>query len=246
MFMRIQRKRLSSGKEGLYASLVRCDWVDGRPRQTTVAYLGRVEEDQVPFLKGPFCVKCGKPIDSEQDEFCDDCEGRKRDFVRGVSLMDYSKHYADRLMWDVKYNNKKEYADFLALELARRYARSIENWGCQVIVPVPVHASRRRKRGYNQAELIAQRLGCLLDMKVDAKALIRTRKTAPQKNLDAAGRLENLKSAFAPGKTAAGYDNVLLLDDIYTTGATMQVCTKVLMGAGVKSVYVMTCAIGYN
>ena len=54
MFMRIQRKRASDGSELLYASLCRCDWVDGRPRQTTVAYLGRVEEDQVPFLKAAY------------------------------------------------------------------------------------------------------------------------------------------------------------------------------------------------
>jgi len=54
MFMRIQRKRLASGEEGLYASLVRCDWVDGRPRQTTVAYLGRVDEEQAQLLKAAY------------------------------------------------------------------------------------------------------------------------------------------------------------------------------------------------
>lgn len=54
VFMRFQRKRLASGEERIYASLCRCDWVGGRPRQTTVAYLGRVEEDQVPFLKAAY------------------------------------------------------------------------------------------------------------------------------------------------------------------------------------------------
>ena len=57
MFMRIQRKRMAGGGEHLYASLVRCDWVDGRPVQTTVAYLGRVEEDQVPFLKAAYAKR---------------------------------------------------------------------------------------------------------------------------------------------------------------------------------------------
>ena len=68
MFMRIQRKRARDGSEHLYASLCRCDWVDGRPRQTTVAYLGRVEEDQVPFLKAAYSKKKPRLVWDDEDE----------------------------------------------------------------------------------------------------------------------------------------------------------------------------------
>jgi ComF family protein len=200
--------------------------------------------NRVPFIAGPVCMKCGKPLANAEAEYCRQCEKTPRDFVRNLALMDYSDETADRMMWDLKYSNKREYADFLALELGRHFGRRIVDWGCEAIVPVPVHASKKRVRGYNQTAVLAKRLGAFLELPVDEGALLRIRKTAPQKNLNAGERYLNLKTAFAPGKSAARYRRVLLLDDIYTTGATMQVCTKALMGAGVEQVYGITCCVG--
>lgn len=202
--------------------------------------------NRVPFVKGPVCLKCGAHVSDAATEYCAQCRKRPRDFVRNLALMDYSGEAAGRMIWDLKYNNKREYADFLALEMGRHFGKRIADWQCEVIVPVPIHASRKRRRGYNQTAVLAKRLGALLEIPVDERALLRVKKTVPQKNLDAGARYQNLKTAFAAGKTAAHYRNVLLLDDIYTTGATMQVCSRELMKAGVQRVYGVTCCVGHG
>jgi ComF family protein len=199
--------------------------------------------NRIPFIEGPSCMKCGKPLGDGEREYCLQCQKHPRDFVRNLALMDYSSEVAGRMMWDLKYNNKREYGDFLALELGRHFCRQILEWQCEVIIPVPVHASKMRARGYNQTAVLAKRLGTFLELPVDEGALLRVKKTLPQKKLDPTARYQNLKTAFAPGKSASYYRTVLLLDDIYTTGATMEVCTRALMSAGVEQVYGMTCCV---
>lgn len=200
--------------------------------------------NRVPFVRPPVCLKCGTHLSDAGVQYCEKCSRHQGDFARNVALMDYSAEAAARMIWDLKYHNKKEYADFLALEMGRRFGARIMEWRCEAIVPVPVHASKKRMRGYNQTAVLAKRLGALLDIPVDEQALVRVKKTAPQKNLDAEGRRRNLRTAFAAGKTAARYRTVLLLDDIYTTGATMQVCSRVLLDAGVQRLYGITCCVG--
>ncbi len=202
--------------------------------------------NRVPFVTEPICMKCGTHISDGTAEYCRRCKGAPRDFVRNLALMDYSSQVAGQMMWDFKYNNKREYADFLALELGRHFGRRIMEWKCDVIVPVPVHPARKRERGYNQTAVLAKRLGALLELPVDEKALLRTQKTLPQKKLDVHARYQNLKNAFEAGRTAPHYRNILLLDDIYTTGATMQICSRELTRAGVRRVYGLTCCVGHG
>ncbi len=201
---------------------------------------------KVPFVKQPVCLRCGVHISDKGREYCQRCEKLPKSFERNLALMDYSDEIAARMMWDIKYNNKREYADFLALEMGRHFARHIIDWKCEAIIPVPVHPSRKRKRGYNQTAVMAKRLGALLDIPVDESALIRTKKTIAQKKLSKEERYQNLKAAFAAGESAGGYRSVLLLDDIYTTGATMRICSNELLEAGVGKVYGVTCCIGHG
>lgn len=200
--------------------------------------------NKVPFIKWPTCMKCGTQLEKWTDEYCSRCKNTSRDFVRNLALMDYANPRAGQMMWDFKYSNKREYADFFALELTRHFGRQILDFNCEVIIPVPVHRSRKRERGYNQAEVLARRLGELLELSVDEKALLRVKRTLPQKKLDANARYQNLRNAFLPGKSAGMYRRVLLVDDIYTTGTTMQVCARTLMEAGVERVYGLTCCAG--
>ncbi len=113
-----------------------------------------------------------------------------------------------------------------------------------MIVPVPLHPRRRRKRGYNQAEILAKELGKLLHVPVNAKAVLRVRDTKPQKILNDRLRRKNMKGAFAAGKSLEGAKRVLVIDDIYTTGNTVSAVAETLKKAGVQKVYFLTISIG--
>jgi ComF family protein len=107
-----------------------------------------------------------------------------------------------------------------------------------------LYAKKQRTRGYNQAELIADRLGGLSGIKVDADILVRSRATVPQKNLNDAQRAENIKKAFTITRNIIKYKRVLLVDDIYTTGSTVDECAKALKAAGVERVYCASLCVG--
>lgn len=202
--------------------------------------------NKLPRISLPVCLKCGGHTYDAGQEYCEACRKTSRSFEKNLALMDYSNPVADRIIWNFKYNNKREYGDFLALEIARCFGKEIISWDCEAIVPVPVHPARKRARGYNQTEVLSKKLGSILEIKTDAKALLRIKKTLPQKKLGAEGRYQNLKAAFLPGKTASLYKRVILVDDIYTTGATLEVCTQALKSAGVEKVYCITCCVGQN
>ena len=111
---------------------------------------------------------------------------------------------------------------------------------------MPVHKSRLKERGYNQAEEIADRLGQALNLPVDASFLVREKKTAAQKTLNDYERLLNLQKVFKAVGSYAKYENVILVDDILTTGATAEACTWVLKSAGIKKVYFLALAAGWG
>lgn len=112
-----------------------------------------------------------------------------------------------------------------------------------IIVPVPLYKSRLRERGYNQSAVLAHEVAAHLDLPVVEDALVRVKKTRMQKKLTAAERTANVKDAFAVVNAAKIADqNILLLDDVYTSGATAAECVKVLTAHGAKSVTILTIA----
>ena len=111
-----------------------------------------------------------------------------------------------------------------------------------VICHVPLHKGRRRSRGYDQAQVLAQCLAERLGIPYTA-ALRRVRHTKPQTRLNAARRIDNIKGAFAAAEDVHG--RVLLIDDVLTTGATASECADVLVKAGADSVFVLTFARGF-
>lgn len=148
-------------------------------------------------------------------------------------------------MAQIKYNNKREYLDFYGAAAAARYGKQIRQMHVDAIVPVPVHASRRRTRGFNQAEIFGKILGERLGVPVLNDMLVRSKRTKPQKNLTASERLNNLSGAFIAGPIPPGVKAVLLADDIYTTGSTVEACARALRSAGVERVYfVVICMAG--
>ena len=121
-----------------------------------------------------------------------------------------------------------------------------------MLIPVPVHPARLRKRGFNQAEILADRLGKRLEIPVETKLLWRNRKTVPNKNLTPRERLKNLTAAFSADPVLAeamrrdGVRRILIVDDIYTTGATMEACCRVLHHAGFEKAWFFTIGIGHG
>ena len=114
-----------------------------------------------------------------------------------------------------------------------------------VIVPVPLYGGKLRKRGYNQAACLARALGRSLELPVDEKLVKRVRNTAPMKHLNPTERQNNLKKAFIIGRNDVKlYDRIILVDDIYTTGTTLDEIAALLKEHGVSKVYCVTLACG--
>ena len=176
-------------------------------------------------------------------EYCPDCAAHPRSFSHGMALFNYNEISAPSLAM-VKYHDRREYLDFYAEAAYRRYAKTIARLSPDLIIPVPVHKSRLKKRGFNQAEEFGKRLSGYLGIPVSSEFLVRPKKTAPQKDLGPALRLKNLEQAFFCKKLPSGVKKVLLIDDIYTTGSTAEACARALKKAGAGQVYLLVIAIG--
>lgn len=198
---------------------------------------------KLSFIRQPVCKKCGKEVLSDTIEYCLDCTRHKRSFEYGIALLHYEK-WAKHSMAQIKYKNKRQYMDFYIEAISRRHKSQILQMNADVLIPVPIHPSRRRQRGFNQAELLAVGLGRKLGIPVSANMLIRNKNTVPQKQLNPGERLKNLGQAFEMGQKPSGIEAVILVDDIYTTGSTIEACTRMLKQMGVKRVYFISICIG--
>lgn len=198
---------------------------------------------KLSFVRGPVCKRCGKEVSTMETEYCFDCGTHKRSFDWGRALINYDET-ARKSMAKIKYNNKREYLDFYGEAISLRYEKQLKAMKGDALVPVPVHPSRRRQRGFNQAEVLAAEIGRRLQIPVLPQLLIRNKKTLPQKELGPGERLKNLEQAFFAGQRPEWVKGVILVDDIYTTGSTIEACTRVLKKAGVVHVYFITICIG--
>ena len=202
--------------------------------------------EALQWVNAPYCMKCGKPMEDETREYCHDCQNKSFHYEYGYGMWVYDENLR-KSMVGFKYKNKREYAEFYIHELITHYEEKIRRMNVDVIIPVPIHRRRYRQRGYNQAALLATGLGKALNIHVEEELLLRTRYTMPQKNLDDKERQKNLKKAFLINRSTK-YDyvgkKILLIDDIYTTGSTIEVCTNVLLQAGVSKVYFVSLCIG--
>lgn len=188
-------------------------------------------------------MKCGKPLEDGRKEYCMDCVRKKHSFDAGRSLFSYQGGIR-RSLYRLKYGNKQEYAEVYGKEMAARLGRWIRQMNITLIVPVPLHRSRKRERGYNQAALLARELGSCTGIAVEEKLLMRVRKTDPLKSMTGRERRKNLQGAFRVQKKIAPGTHILLVDDIYTTGSTVDAAAVCLKKAGRCRVFVATVAIG--
>lgn len=198
---------------------------------------------KLEWIQEPRCRKCGKPIRDEQAEYCFDCKKRKKSFEEGRSLWVHKPPVSDAL-YRFKYKNQRCYGTFFAQSLWERFGDEIQRWDPEVIIPVPVHRKRYRKRGYNQASLIAKPLSHISKIPLNEQMIIRVEDTKPSKELGPAERADNLRKAFVIDEEIRKYKTVLLLDDIYTTGTTIDTISRKMHKKGVERVYFLTISIG--
>lgn len=205
-------------------------------------------EGKLQLITHPRCNRCSKPIEDEQREYCSDCERKNYRFEHGFSLWVYDG-VMKKSISDFKYRYKKEYAKYYIEKLVEHYGKTIIRLAPDALVPVPIHSSKYRERGYNQAEILASGIAKELNIATLPHLLIRNKKTLPQKQLSDKERLRNLQEAFMINKRAVSdypmnLNKILLVDDIYTTGSTIEACTNALMKHGIEHVYFITLCIG--
>ena len=197
---------------------------------------------KLPFVKEPYCIKCGKEIISEDSAYCDECNS-DREFEAGRGLCNYTDEMR-HIILKIKYDNKREYIEGFAKLMAIRYEKFIKVSNIDCIMPVPLYSSRKRMRGFNQSDILAKDLSKYLDIHVLHDCLCRVKKTIDQKGLSRTERLHNLDNAFIVKDLPPNIKNILIVDDVYTTGTTIEKCAKVLKDSGANKIYFLTICTG--
>lgn len=199
-------------------------------------------EPKIVYIKEPYCMKCGKQLADEQKEYCADCMEKVHKFDAGRALFDYKS--IAKSLYRFKYGGRREYARYYAQGIAGQYGAFLKQHNVQAIVPVPIHKKRFQKRGYNQAEELAKEVGKLTNLPVLKDWIVREKETLPMKDLSAAERQNNLKKALKIRRNDVKLDTIVIMDDIYTTGSTVDAVSEKLRETGVEKIYVISLAIG--
>ena len=198
---------------------------------------------KIEFVKGSTCFKCGKPLGKDSlEEYCQDCREKRHFFKRGYSVFAYRSISGS--IYRFKYMGRQEYARFYGVATRKRLGDTLKGLGIEAVVPVPMYEKKQLKRGYNQAEVYAKAVSEELSIPLRTDIVKRVRNTLPMKELDALGRRNNLKKAFIIPKNDVKFKCVLIIDDIYTTGSTIDEIAHEFRMAGVQKIYCLTLAIG--
>ncbi|MDE6406416.1 MAG: double zinc ribbon domain-containing protein, partial [Lachnospiraceae bacterium] len=190
---------------------------------------------KLTYIKPPYCCKCGKHIGDSGKEYCDDCAAHPHLFDSGRALFSYRSVSASIARF--KYRGRREYAACYASCIQNQLGDFIRACRADALVPVPLHKSRYKKRGYNQAQALAEELSARTGIPVRADLIERAEKTAPMKDLSAAERQNNLKKAFKILRNDVELGIIIIIDDIYTTGSTIDAMSRELRKAGVERIY---------
>jgi ComF family protein len=209
-------------------------------------YVGPKCWTQIRFIRPPFCERCGLPF---QGEFtaafeCSNCVEMELHFSSARSAV-VAKTIVLEAIHRFKYSHALWFENFLADLLIREAAPELRGQSWDFIAPVPLHSLKEREREFNQAEILARHLSNAAGIPLNTKLLRRVSPTMTQTRLTKQQRAANMRGAFAarPGLKLAG-ERIVLVDDVFTTGATTSACAKALQAAGAGEVCVWTVARG--
>jgi len=194
-------------------------------------------QKSIESVEQPFCPLCGRPTSTAG--LCVSCRVSPLE-IDGIRSVGYLEGALQTAIHRFKYSNLRSLAEplgRLASEHLARYELPIDT-----MVPVPLHTSRLRQRGYNQAELLAREMARVTSLGIASGSLRRVRNTVPQVGLTAMERRKNVSRAFECTPSALVGKRILLVDDVCTTGATLEACSIALRAAGVQKVWGYTLA----
>jgi len=202
--------------------------------------------NRVRFIEPPFCDRCGFPFEGKITTVfeCSKCQSADWQFSHARSSV-AARDPILEVIHRYKYQHALWFEPFLAELLIERARPGLAGSRWDWIVPVPLHPTKQREREFNQAERLAGRLRRAIDVPVNTKLLRRRVATRTQTLLSREERLENVRGAFVPKeRTRLEGQRIILIDDVFTTGATTGACAKVLRALGASEVYVWTVARG--
>ena len=230
----------------IYPRNINCIICDEDIDKTEAYSMCAICRDTVKFITSRYCEKCGKPLEPLYlPQQCPDCITTKHYFDRGFSCVEYDDTIK-KLIYDLKYYKKR----YLAYPMAQVMAERLNQHALgkiDMIVPVPLHRKKEAERGFNQSLLIAKYIGDLLRVPVNHKGIVRKKETISLNKLTKDERRENLKDAFQlMDKEIFRHKKILLVDDIYTTGSTIDACSKELRKGNPKEIFFITFATGKN
>lgn len=193
--------------------------------------------EQFPRVEPPFCARCGDQVVAEG--LCTRCRTSPLQIER-IRAVVYFEGVLREALHQLKYQGRTALAEPLGGLMAAYWVQHALS--ADIVVPVPLHAARLRERGYNQAALLARAMTRRIGLALDEQTLVRERATAPQVDLDASQRKENVRGAFRCSARTLTGRRVLLVDDVCTTGATLEACAIALYEGGASSVQALTLA----
>lgn len=199
------------------------------------------------YLDEPYCRLCGQlfRLSESAHTYCPQCREKPLHFD-GARTVGLHTGALRRAILNFKFGNRRRLDEPLGGLLAQRFLREIETAGglpfgqVDCLVPVPLHPKRRNWRGFDQALHLAQAMAPLVGLPVVSDAIVRIRPTTPQVDLTHTQRRENMRRAFQPAGDGLQGRNIILIDDVYTTGATADEAARAAKAGGAGHVYVLT------
>ncbi len=216
------------------------------------------------FFLPQYCTGCNKKLKAGEPQICSDCldeifnatpERIEREFDRKFRQNGYisdffspyvfeSEGILQNVIHSIKYNKKFLAGKLLGSKIANAAKDKLTSWEINLIIPVPLHQLKKAERGYNQSEYIAKGLSKALSTAYSGSAIKRTRFTESQTKLDMKQREINVDGAFrVKSKKKVEGKNILLVDDVITTGSTINECAKVLKENGAEKIFACSAAI---
>ena len=211
-----------------------------------------------------FCVSCSNRLSPEQEIICADCLGKIEKASTERIIHEYDRKFKDKQIINeffslfifekdkelqnaihaLKYNNKFKVGIFLGKLLGLELQKFHPEWQIDLIIPIPLHQLKKAERGFNQSFYIAKGLGKKLNSDVKDNIVKRIKYTESQTTMKITERKENISGAFKirAQKSLRG-KNILIVDDVITTGATISECGIILKNAGVQNIYAASIAI---
>ncbi len=223
-----------------------CALCQEEPATAKEGFVGAECRRQVRFIRPPFCRRCGLPYDGDLTApfECGNCRGLTLHFSSARSAV-VAKTVMLEAIHHFKYSRALWFENFLADLLIAEAAPVLRGQKDSYIVPVPLHPLKEREREFNQAEILAARLSRATGIPLNTKWLRRVRPTATQTLLRRDERATNLRGAFAARNGAKlNGERIIIVDDVFTTGATTNDCARALIAAGAGDVCVWTVARG--